>query len=156
MADCGGGGANCWRLCISYTGGYSDQLLDFDIRSNLDSVIDEKFKRLQCSSQKLNHKSNQASCETPSRLLVRLRSVQQRDTKCTAHVPLLYRSDHDSDKVRPIEIDTEIGLRPRKSAPEVVLDPNSRIKFTTSVDLYKDCGQDNLCQAKLTEHRKKF
>ena len=86
MADCGGGGANCWRLCVSFTGGYSDQLLDFDIRSNLDSTFDEKFKRLQCSPQKLNHKSNQAECELDplkksNRLLVRLRGVQLRVVK---------------------------------------------------------------------------
>ena len=89
MADCGGGGANCWRLCISFSGGYSDQLLDFDIRSNLDSAVDEKFKRLQCSSQKLNHKSNQAQCETVSRLLVRLRGVQDRDFKSYLKIILL-------------------------------------------------------------------
>ena len=142
--------ANCWRLCLKYSGGNHSEDMSFLITSIMD--VNMAQKRLKCRDEDINY-MQRVKCVNET-LSIEMQSVKANQKKCTRPIPLYYESHHDGDKISDIKITTKIGHN--EPGSNVVLDPNSNVTLDANIPLFKNCGIDNECKSTLVDNSQSF
>lgn len=127
-----------WKACASYSGkGVAEQLLG-TIDVDLDS---------QLSNKRLFYLDENNQLQTT--FLTQLK-LQKRGNECTDELELIVKFSNSMNRVLPISVTSSLSVAVPDGDLSPIINPFSNTKDVSEINLWRNCGEDNVCQSDFT------
>ena len=126
-----------WKACATYDGkGVGSELIGH-VTVDLDAKLEDK-RLFYLGAEKMQ-----------STFVSDLTLTKKRQ-QCTSNVELGVRFSSSTDRVSPIVVASKITVDVPEGELSPIVNPFSNDQDETSMELWRDCGDDNVCQSDLT------
>ena len=84
-----------------------------------------------------------------TRFIIHLK-LRKGEQKCTVEKELIVRLSMTTNRVLPISISAELSVKIPDNALSPIVNPFSKRVADSSINLWRNCGPDNICNSTLT------